>query len=92
MNAKVENQIARMKNQTVGVEVEMNGITRSRQPARLQNSSGQQPGMLPVNTVTAPGLVKTRTAEFGSSKRMSALPVQRVKSVKWSHRFSPIPT
>lgn len=28
MNAKVENQIARMKNQTVGVEVEMNSITR----------------------------------------------------------------
>lgn len=28
MNAKVENQIARMKNQTVGVEVEMNSIAR----------------------------------------------------------------
>ena len=28
MNAKVENQIASMKNQTVGVEVEMNSITR----------------------------------------------------------------
>lgn len=30
MNAKTERQIAEMKNQTIGVEVEMNNITRSR--------------------------------------------------------------
>ena len=28
MNAKTERQIAEMKNQTIGVEVEMNNITR----------------------------------------------------------------
>ena len=30
MNEKLRNQVAEMKKQTIGVEVEMNSITRSR--------------------------------------------------------------
>ena len=34
MNEKLRNQVAEMKKQTIGVEVEMNSITRSRQGCR----------------------------------------------------------
>ena len=38
MNANIQNRIANMKNQTIGVEVEMNSITR--QKAASGSSSG----------------------------------------------------
>ena len=40
MNSKVENQIKNMKNQTLGVEVEMNSITREKAAKQIAEYFG----------------------------------------------------
>lgn len=71
MNAKTEAQIARMKEQTIGVEVEMNHIRRDKAAqvatdffgtGRIQNTAFRNLG-------TALGVLGTSRAENGSSRR-----------------------
>lgn len=52
MNEKTRNQIERMKNQTIGVEVEMNNITRKKLPKRSQPTSERPLTTQPPNTAT----------------------------------------
>ena len=40
MNSKVENQIKSMKNQTIGVEIEMNSITREKAAKKIAEYFG----------------------------------------------------
>ena len=40
MNSKVENQIKNMKDQTIGVEVEMNSITREKAAKKIAEYFG----------------------------------------------------
>lgn len=40
MNERIQNQITNMKNQTIGVEIEMNNITRSRAAEKVAEFFG----------------------------------------------------
>ena len=73
MNEKTMNQIAEMKKQTIGVEVEMNSITRQKPQSSQPSFSAQAEVRIPqAATDTAPGRLGTQTAGNGNSKRMSA--------------------
>ena len=61
MNERIQNQINNMKNQTIGVEIEMNNITRRKAAEHM---------MQQANTVTTVGLAKTLKEECGNSKGM----------------------
>ena len=71
MNEKITNQIAEMKKQTIGVEVEMNSITRERQ-RELQPSSSEQDATKtqPEGTDTSLGQHGMSREENGNSKGM----------------------
>ena len=69
MNAKTEQQIQRMKQQTIGVEIEMNHITRERGgpnnfPPPI--SARADANILPAETDTALGRHGMHRAENGS--------------------------
>ena len=64
MNEKTAKQIKEMMSQTIGVEVEMNSITRAKA----------------AQIAAAPGQPGTQTAESGNSKRTSAFTDRTVKS------------
>ena len=71
MNEKMANQIAEMKKQTIGVEVEMNNITRERQQALQPNSlQPTDTNTQPRETDTTLGRLGTHRAENGNSKGM----------------------
>lgn len=78
-----ENQVTNMKKQTIGVEVEMNSITRKKQQFWLENILVQEHTMQQENTVISVGLAKTRKEEHGNSKRMYQLQDQTMKNAKW---------
>lgn len=88
MNEKITRQIEEMKQQTIGVEVEMNSITRAK-AARLAATFSEQADTKtqPDATATAPGRLGIQTAESGNSKRMSASQDATAKSANWSLRF-----
>ena len=69
MTNKTLNQIAEMKKQTIGVEVEMNNITRDK--AAKQPNISERGGMktLQAETDTALGRLGTNKEENGNSKR-----------------------
>lgn len=88
MNTKTLRQIEEMKKQTIGVEVEMNNITRNKaakiaaeffDTGRFENTA--------TETATALGQHMTSKAESGNSKKMSALQELTVRNAKWSHQF-----
>ena len=66
MNDKTREQIEAMKKQTIGVEIEMNNITRE----RLPNTSEPEHGTLPASTDITAGLAKTSRAGFGNFRGM----------------------
>ena len=61
MNEKTARQIEEMKKQTIGVEVEMNSITREKAAKIAAEFFGA--------TDTAPGQHGTQTAESGNSRK-----------------------
>lgn len=70
MNEKLMNQVNEMKKQTIGVEIEMNNITREK-PQRLPLNSSEQTDTRTQQEETATRLFQPGTdkAENGSSKR-----------------------
>ena len=84
MNEKTARQIEEMKKQTIGVEVEMNSITREKAAkvaaefSKQEDTRAQQ-----AATDTSPGRHGTQTAESGNSKRMSASADPTAKSANW---------
>ena len=52
MNEKTRVQIENMKKQTIGVEIEFNGMTRERPPEWLQSTSAPNPTTRRQNTAT----------------------------------------
>ena len=87
MNARTERQITEMKKQTIGVEVEMNGITR-RAAAKVAPGSSEPAGTKtpPTATDTTPGARGTRRDASGSSRGTSASRDRTAKSANWSPR------
>ena len=81
MNEKIANQIAEMKKQTIGVEVEM----KEAEPQSSPPTSSEQADAKtqPQGTATALGQLGMRTAESGNSKRMSALQDATARNAKW---------
>ena len=71
MNEKITNQIAEMKKQTIGVEVEMNSITREK-AARLAAKFLEQADIRTQQkeTATTLGALGTSREENGNSKGM----------------------
>lgn len=88
MNTKTARQIEEMKKQTIGVEIEMNSISRSK-AAKLASQFSEQVDTKtqPTETATALGQHMTSKAESGNSKKMSALQELTVRNAKWSHQF-----
>lgn len=71
MNEKITNQIAEMKKQTIGVEVEMNSITREKVAGIAQSSSEQDATKTqPEGTDTTLDQLGTNREENGNFKGM----------------------
>ena len=84
MNEKVARQIEEMKKQTIGVEVEMNNITREKAAKvaaryfgtqRYENTAGRN-GYSTWSAWDAQG-------GNGNSRRMSALKARKARNAKW---------
>lgn len=70
MNEKTTKQIEEMMNQTIGVEVEMNNITRTKAAGLPPSSSEQADTSTPqAATVTIPTPHGTARVESGSFRR-----------------------
>ena len=69
MNDKTREQIEAMKMQTIGVEVEMNNITREKAARKVAEFFG----------TTA----RTSRAGFGNSSETSASTDRKLKSARW---------
>ena len=91
MSRKTEEQAAEMKKQTIGVEVEMNSITREK-AAKLAAEFFGTGRYEKAATGTSLGVHGTRADGNGNSKRMSALRDPTARNAKWSHRFLPMLT
>lgn len=88
MNAKTERQIENLKNQTIGVEIEMNHITRER-AAKLAADffgTGRYEFTASRNGYST-WSAWTHKAENGNSRKTSALQDAMLKSANWLHRF-----
>ena len=83
MNAKTERQIENLKNQTIGVEIEMNHITRERAAKLAADFFGT--GRYEF-TASRNGY-STWSAWDAQGKRTSALQDAMLKSANWLHRF-----
>ncbi len=87
MNTKTARQIEEMKKQTIGIEIEMNSISRSKAAKPPYNFSEQ------VDTKTQTLVLATAhtrlgtSKESGNSKKMLALKELTVRNAKWSHQF-----
>mgnify|MGYP005764468249 CR=1 FL=1 len=91
MNAKTERQIENLKKQTIGVEIEMNHITRERAARLAADHFGtgryEYTATPPAETATALGRLGMHKAENGNSRKTSALQDAMPKSANWLHRF-----
>lgn len=88
MNAKTERQIENLKNQTIGVEIEMNPSQENELQSLPQTFSEQADmNSQQAETDTAPGQLGMHRAENGNFKRTSALQDAMLKSANWLHRF-----
>ncbi len=87
MNEKTARQIAEMKTQTIGVEVEMNNITRQK-AAKVAATSLAQADMrtLPAATDTAPGVHGTARGASGNSRRTFPLRDRKNRNANWLPR------
>ena len=85
MNEKILRQVEEMKKQTIGVEVEMNNITRSAAAKLAASFFGTNNFR---NTASRNGYCTWN----GSSKRMSAFMATMMKNANWSPRSSPTQT
>lgn len=84
MNEKVARQIEEMKKQTIGVEVEMNNITREKAAKVAARYFGTRRYEIRQGaTDTAHGQLGTHRAGNGNSRRMSALKVWKARNAKW---------
>ena len=82
MNAKTARQIEEMKKQTIGVEVEMNNITRSR-AAKLASDffgTGRYENTASRNGYFTWSAYDEQGRESGSSKEMSAFQALTMKN------------
>lgn len=71
MNEKITRQIEEMKKQTIGVEVEMNNITREKAARLTAEFFGTGIyGNTAAETAIAHGQLGTARAESGNSKKM----------------------
>lgn len=70
MNDKTREQIEAMKKQTIGVEIEMNNITREKAARKVAEYFGTERGTPPASTDITAGLAKTSRAGFGNSRGM----------------------
>ena len=80
MNTKVARQIEEMKKQTIGVEVEMNSITREKAAKTAAEFFGTRRYQ---STAGRNGYSGTQTAESGNSRRMSASADRTAKNANW---------
>ena len=69
MNDKTREQIEAMKNQTIGVEIEMNNITREKAARKVAEYFGTRAWNAASTDITA-GLARTSRAGFGNSRGM----------------------
>lgn len=84
MNEKMKAQIAAMKEQTIGVEVEMNSITRrSAAKVAAEFFDTDAARILPTATATAPGPPGTPRAASGSFSGTAASTVRTMRSARW---------
>ena len=83
MNEKTRIQIEEMKKQTIGVEVEMNSIDRSRaaKVAAEFFGTGRYENTAHRNGYSTPG---TQTAGSGNFRRMFPFPARTAKNASWS--------
>ena len=90
MSQRTENQVAEMKKQTIGVEVEMNSITREKAARVAAEFFGTRRCRdHPTATAILPGQPGTRAAGNGSSRETAALPVRKMRNARWSRPSSP---
>ena len=87
MNEKTRTQIEEMKKQTIGVEVEMNSIDRSRaaKVAAEFFGTGRYENTAHRNG-TAPGAHGTARDASGNSRRTFPFPARTAKNASWSPR------
>ena len=82
MNAKTEQQIANLKTQTIGVEIEMNHITR-KNAAKLAADffgTGRYEDTETATTLGRHGMLRDGSGNFNGT---SALPERTAKSANW---------
>ena len=70
MNDKTREQIEAMKNQTIGVEIEMNNITREKAARKVAEYFGTRAWNAPASTDITAGLARMDRAGFGNSRGM----------------------
>ena len=70
MNDKTREQIEAMKNQTIGVEIEMNNITREKAARKVAEYFEPEHGTPPASTDITAGLARMDRAGFGNSRGM----------------------
>ena len=87
MTEKTAQQINRMKEQTIGVEIEMNNITRKAAAKLTAEFFGTTAASTPLTaTATKPTAHGTHRDASGNSRRTSASQAPTAKSANWSHR------
>lgn len=87
MNEKTARQIAEMKNQTIGVEVEMNNITRQKAAKVAADFFGTGRLRIPqAATATAPGRLGTHRGASGNSRRTFPSQDRTSRNANWSPR------
>lgn len=88
MNTKTARQIEEMKKQTIGVEIEMNSISRSK-AAKLASQffgTGRYKNTADRNSYCTWSAYDEQGREWKFQK-MSALQELTVRNAKWSHQF-----
>ena len=86
-------QIENMKNQTFGVEIEGNNITRQKAAQKAAEYFGTgRYEYTARRTDISPGAHGTRRVGNGNSRGMSALPDRTTRNARWSPQSSPTRT
>ena len=83
MNQKTLKQIEEMKQQTIGVEIEMNNITRKEAAEVVAKHFGTEAIIQQAFMDIPVGLAKTIKEEFGNFKKMLALQEMTITNAKW---------
>ena len=87
MTEKTAQQINRMKEQTIGVEVEMNNITRKAAAKLAAEFFEQTAASTPhTGTATKPTAHGTHRDASGNSSATAASADRTAKNANWSHR------